>query len=659
MPSDKMLGVRDDYKYIDLVDLDGFSRLLQSFYEATGVPNGLVGVHGELITQAGWTDACHKFHRAHPKSDQLCQESDIELMQELRDGEVACALCKNGLIDYATPVVIEGCQLATLFLGQILNESPNMEFFLDQAERYGYDWDEYLKAIRNVPVVTQERMESLMECVVGIAHMLAGSGLAQLRQSTLERDLSMSTKQRIQLEDILDSSPIGIGWSDAEGKIEYINNQFTQLFGYTLDDMPDIQTWYQKAYPDPYYRQKVVAPWEKAVEATRYTSATPPELEVSVKCKDGTERHVVIRVCWVGEKQLVNFSDMTAHWQSELRNRTHDKMLEMVAQGLPLAEILLAIVNAVESEAPTAMCSILLLDDEGKHLLNSASPSLPEMYNKAIDGIEIGMGVGSCGTAAYLGERIVVENIMTHEYWQPYAELAQRAGLGACWSEPILSTDGKVLGTFAIYNEKPAKPMLEDFDRISFAANLAAIAIENRNAHKKLEHQAYFDYLTGLANRHHFIHLAETELSRFHRYEGELSLFMFDIDHFKKVNDAHGHNIGDRVLQQVGATCREILRDIDIVGRIGGEEFAVLLPHTDKGHATIVAERLRIAIAEATVAAHDGAMIMITASFGLVVADKQRCNIDELLIQADTALYKAKTLGRNRVCIADNTDISC
>jgi len=659
MPSDKVPDVRDDYKYIDMVDMDGFSRLLQSFYAATGVPNGLVGVDGELITQAGWTDACHKFHRTHPKSNQLCQESNLELMQELRDGEVACALCKNGLIDYATPVVIGGHQLATLFLGQVLNEPPDIEFFIDQAEIYGYDWDEYLEAIRNVPVITQERMESLMECIVGIAQMLAGSGLAQLRQSKLEHDLSSNTKRRIQLEDILDSSPVGIGWSDVDGKIEYLNHQFTQLFGYTLRELPDIQTWHEKAYPNPYYRQTVITPWAKAVNAAHDSGATPPDIEVNVRCKDGTERHVVIHVSWVGDKRLVNFSDMTAHWKSELRNRTHDEMLEMAAKGKPLVDIMHAIVHAVESEAPNTLCSILLLDDGGKHLLNGASPSLPSFYNKAIDGIEIGMGVGSCGTAAYLGERVIVDDVMTHEYWQPYSELAQRAGLGACWSEPILSTDGEVLGTFAIYHAKPAKPTQDDFELISFAANLAAIAIENRNAHKKLERQAYFDYLTGLANRHHFIHLAETELSRFHRYQSELSLFMFDIDDFKQINDAHGHNIGDRVLQQVGATCGEILRDIDIVGRIGGEEFAVLLPHADKEHATKVAERLRSAIAEAAVAARNGVMINVTASFGLVMADEQRCSIDELLIHADRALYKAKALGKNRLCVADNTEISC
>lgn len=653
------MTVMTEFKYTDLVDIDAFTRLLDNFFTATGIPNGLVGTDGELISQAGWTDACHIFHRGDPESNRHCQESNLKLMRDLHGGEVAHDLCMNGLIDYATPVVIEGQQLATLFLGQVLTTPPDMEFFSKQAESYGYDKDAYLEAIRSVPVVTRERMESLMQCMVGMAQMLAASGLARLRQTVLEHDLSKSTEQRIQLEDILDSSPVGIGWSDMSGRIEYINHQFTQLFGYTLDDVPDVKTWYQKAYPDPYYRQTVIEPWEKAVVLARHSGVTPPELEVSVTTKDGKERRVLIRVSWVGEKRLVNFSDMSEHWQSELRNRAHDSMLEMVAKGAPLVDILHAIVNAIESEDPTALCSVLLLDNEGKHLLNGASPSLPDFYNDAINGIEIGMGVGSCGTAAYLGERVVVEEIMTHEYWKPYTQLAKSASLAACWSEPILSSDGKVLGTFAIYHTKPTKPQADDLERIGFAANIAAIAIENRSVHAELERRAYSDYLTGLANRRYFIEQAESELARRKRYDGELALIMFDIDHFKQVNDAHGHSIGDQVLQQIAVVCREILRDVDIVGRIGGEEFAVLLPQAGQKQAAIVAERLRMAVESSSLPLQDDESLRFTVSFGVAEVDEKIDNLDDLMIQADAALYLAKASGRNRTCVADEVDASC
>jgi diguanylate cyclase (GGDEF)-like protein len=542
--------------------------------------------------------------------------------------------------------------LATLFLGQVLSEAPDMDFFRKRAEEVGYDEAEYIEAIRAVPIVESERMEALMDCMVGMAQMLASSGLARLRESIMEHNLNKSTEKRVQLEDLLDSSPIGIGWSNLNGKIEYINQQFTKLFGYLLEDIPNIDTWYHKAYPDANYRESVVIPWYKSVIVAYENGTPPPELEGNITCKDGAERHIVVRISWVGDKRLVSFSDMTAHWQSEQRNRAHDDMLQMVAKGVPLSEILNAIVNTIEFEEPTALCSILLLDEKGKHLLSGAAPSLPDFYNEAINGVEIGLGVGSCGTAAYLGERVIAEDIMSHEYWQPYAELAAKAGLGSCWSEPILSSEGKVLGTFAIYHAKPTKPESADMERISFAANLAAIAIENRNVRIELEHRAYSDYLTGLANRRSFLEQADKELSRHNRYGGHLSMIMFDIDYFKKVNDTYGHSVGDLVLQKIADICRDILREIDVIGRIGGEEFAILLPQTGAEKAQKAAERLRVAISQAQVVVSEGLSPSFTASFGVSVADGKDVSIDQLLNQADNALYEAKESGRNRVCLA-------
>ncbi|MDD5053001.1 MAG: diguanylate cyclase [Sulfuricurvum sp.] len=644
-----------NHKFSALVDITAFERLMESLYKATGIPYGLVAKDGELLSQVGWTNACALFHRVNPQTNLQCQESNIELMQSVHEGEVACAKCKNGLIDYATPIVIEGQALATLFLGQVLNEAPDMEFFAKRAMEFDYDEAQYLEAIRAVPIVENERMEALMECMVGMAQMLASSGLARLRETQMASELSKSTEQRIELKDLLDLSPIGIGWSTLDGKIEYINRQFIELFGYTLEDIPDISTWYLKAYPDANYRKNVVIPWYKTVIVAYENGITPPELEGNVTCKDGTERHIVLHVSWIGDKRLVTFSDMTAHWKSERRNQAHDGMLQMVAKGLPLPDILHAIVVAIESEEPTSKCSILLLDDEKKHLFSGASNNLPQFYNDAIDGVEIGMGVGSCGTAAYLAKRVVVEDIMTHEYWAPYKELAKQADLASCWSEPIVSSDGNVLGTFAIYHAKASKPTNADIERIRFAANLAAIAIENRSAHKELERRAYTDYLTGLFNRRYFIEHSEAELARRHRYGGDVSLIMLDIDYFKKVNDQYGHGVGDMVLQKIADICRETLRDIDVIGRIGGEEFAVLLPETDGLRAMEAAERLRITISKAEIKIVKGILPNFTASFGVVSADTADITIDMLLNQADCALYDAKESGRNRVCMARKT----
>lgn len=650
MQSNFIMGSDKKYNFSDLVDVIEFEELLKSFYKATGIPNALVGADGKIISQIGWIDACALFHRANQESNLQCQESNNTLIKSVSNGKVTRALCKNGLIDYATPIIIEGQVLATLFLGQVLNEAPNLEFFRKQAQKFNYDESKYLEAINLVPIVSKEEMESTMDCVVKMAQMLAKTGLSKIREIALEHNLNQSNQQKIQLNDILDFSPVAISWADIDGNIEYVNHKFTELFGYTLEDIPTIETWYKKAYSDLKYRKNEIISWhEEIISLTSKRNKPIPisEREVSIVCKDGSVRQVIVYISWLGEKCLANFNDITAHWKSELRNRAHDAMLEMVAKDSSLGDILNTIVKNIELEDSTSLCSVLLLDKEGKHLLLGASPSLPDFYNKAIDGTQIGLGVGSCGSAAFLAKRVIAEDIVNHEYWQPYKGLAQKAGLAACWSEPIISSTGKVLGTFAIYHKKPASPNSSDIERITFAANLAAIAIENRNARNELEHRAYSDYLTGLANRRYFIEQAELELSRQNRYESELSLIMLDIDFFKKINDTYGHNVGDLVLQRIADISRMILRDIDIIGRIGGEEFAILLPQTSLEDSIKVAERLRVEISNTSVVLENGE-VKFTSSFGVVSANKS--NIDDLLIKADRALYRAKESGRNRVC---------
>ena len=178
---------------------------------------------------------------------------------------------------------------------------------------------------------------------------------------------------------------------------------------------------------------------------------------------------------------------------------------------------------------------------------------------------------------------------------------------------------------------------------------------ERRKAVHELAILAQIDMLTGLSNRRHFLEMAEVELSRTLRYGGDLSVLMMDIDHFKKINDTYGHHAGDLVLQAVGAICRRVLRDCDLVGRMGGEEFAAILPQTKPHAAREVAERLRQSIEAARIPRTEGAPLQVTMSLGIstLKEETRSCNIDALISQADKALYEAKRSGRNRVCVSD------
>ena len=167
-------------------------------------------------------------------------------------------------------------------------------------------------------------------------------------------------------------------------------------------------------------------------------------------------------------------------------HRAFRRTMNLIAGGKPLALALKAIVQAVEAEDPKILCSILLLDAERRRLLLGAAPSLPRFYNEAIEGVEIGPSVGSCGTAAYLGRRVTVDDIQSSPLWIDFRDLAAQAGLAACWSEPIRTFDGTVVGTFAIYHREISAPDKEDIAFIEAAAQLAAFAIDRRRAEEEL-----------------------------------------------------------------------------------------------------------------------------------------------------------------------------
>jgi signal transduction histidine kinase len=175
------------------------------------------------------------------------------------------------------------------------------------------------------------------------------------------------------------------------------------------------------------------------------------------------------------------------YWQRASRLESgRAEVLRRVAQGDALATILNLLCKKAEEYNPDMMCSVLALNEEHSTLHPMASVALPADYCAALDGVTIGLGVGSCGTAAFQKQRVVVEDINTHPYWAQYKTLALGAGLQACWSEPIIGSAGKVFGTFAMYYAQPRSPVEEDIQFIETSANLAAIVFENDLTRKNL-----------------------------------------------------------------------------------------------------------------------------------------------------------------------------
>ena len=178
--------------------------------------------------------------------------------------------------------------------------------------------------------------------------------------------------------------------------------------------------------------------------------------------------------------------DITEQKLTKIRHESRTKVLSLIMDDAPISHILATIVSDIESAHSPMLCSILLLDDDGVHLSVASAPSLPKFYTSAIHGIAIGAQVGSCGTAAYLKQRVIVADIQTDPLWHNYKDLAAAAHLGSCWSEPILNSNGEILGTFAMYHQHPYTPTHHDIETVASSAQLAAIALERKRAEDRL-----------------------------------------------------------------------------------------------------------------------------------------------------------------------------
>ncbi|MBI4998762.1 MAG: diguanylate cyclase [Rhodocyclales bacterium] len=245
--------------------------------------------------------------------------------------------------------------------------------------------------------------------------------------------------------------------------------------------------------------------------------------------------------------------------------------------------------------------------------------------------------------------------------------LDQAQNLGADWT---WTTSGKgfllriaradeALGVIVV--EQLAFPEYRDryLDLALSISGVAGLSIDNARSYRRLmelqrelEREAHTDVLTGCVSRRHFLDVTRLELARSRRHDEEVSLLMLDLDHFKAINDLHGHLVGDLVLQKMVQVCTATLRSEDTIGRLGGEEFAVLLPETGRDRALEVAERLCAGLAAAEVPLDGEPAIRFTVSIGVATLTADDFSVSAMLDRADHALYKAKRRGRNRVVAA-------
>ncbi len=325
-----------------------------------------------------------------------------------------------------------------------------------------------------------------MEAVIGKSNRM---------NQYFDSENSEDTEQIELFKTVLDNVGAYVFSKDLEGKYTFVNNAVCEIFDSTIDEIigyDDSKFFSLELSNELKENDKIVVQEGKTIDTEEtcivsHTGKTHYFISVKKPLFDADRN--IIGMFGVS-------TDITDIKHANIQQMTHGEVMTQIVNKAPLKSTLELLIKNIEglSFSTEAKCSILLIDETGKHLLHGAAPSLPDFYNVAVDGIKIGDRIGSCGTAAYTKKRVIVEDIPTHPYWVDIAHHAEKAGLGSCWSEPILSTKGKLLGTLGIYHEESASPTEHDFNLIEFASQLATIAIEQSLAHKQQQlFQRVFD----------------------------------------------------------------------------------------------------------------------------------------------------------------------
>lgn len=277
----------------------------------------------------------------------------------------------------------------------------------------------------------------------------------------------------------------GVIITDINGNVEWINRALTEITGYTLADLKGHKPG--KLLQGPDTDPNVIQRMSEGLRDNQHFQ------EVILNYTKSGEPHYIEIICNPLRSDNGNLSgfmalqrDVTHQVQLEKLEAFSSRILETIAKKASTHEILTLIVEGVEALKPGSIASIVLLDQKHKCIGETYSTKLPDFYNEALRGLEIGEKVGSCGAAAATGKRIIVEDIQSHPNWAPYKKLAAQAGLASCWSQPFKTSQGRVEGTFAIYHDQIKSPTDSDIAIIEKASRLASITMDKHDADNRL-----------------------------------------------------------------------------------------------------------------------------------------------------------------------------
>ncbi|HJV53717.1 MAG TPA: EAL domain-containing protein [Noviherbaspirillum sp.] len=628
------MSITNRIKYSQLVDIARLQELMESFHQVIGVANAVIDVDGVVLAQAGWQDACTKFHRVNTETCRRCIQSDTSLVESMTQGvPFAVYRCHNGLVDTAAPIIVEGQHVANVFTGQFLTDLPDLAFFRAQAQRFGFDEARYLEAISRVPVLPAERVESITRLYATLAGMLADNGLDRLRQRQsaeklveLNRALEETVAARTEalalantdlasrealLKQILDTSSVAIFLVNMEGRITQANQRMAEMFRMRVEDLV----------------------------GNEYVALVHPSVrdEARRKMLDLLSSNIPS----VNLERLYWRADQAEFWGNLSGKRFYDAGGE--EQGL--VGVIEDITDRKRAEVDLRIAAIAFEAQEGMFITDADGRIL--RVNSAFSEITGYSSAEAVGQSPRLFRSGRHDSVFYKTIRATLAETG--AWQGDIWNR---RKNGEIFPVWlTITSVKDAAGALTHY--VSTMTDMTS----RKAAEDAIRNLAFYDPLTRLPNRRLLLDRLRQALATCARTHRNGALLFIDLDDFKILNDTMGHDVGDQLLQQVAERLLGCARRGDTVSRLGGDEFVVMLEDlsTDRAQAAAQAEN-----AGEHILASFGQPFVLrectyqsTASIGATLFADHQGTIEDLLKQADLAMYQAKAAGRNTLRFFD------
>lgn len=454
---------------------------------------------------------------------------------------------------------------------------------------------------------------------------------------------------------LFEYSPIGMALIDhATGEFLEVNSALLEYTGYSKEEFLKLSFW--DITPAEYAAQE-----RAQIEQLNQKGFFGPNQKEYIR-KNGSRFPISLRGFALndvdGRKMVWGIiEDITIKQKVQKQEAARNAVLELLAKNSPTEVALFQIVSDVERSHPNIFCSILLLNEDKKSFTVGAAPRIPRYFNEAVESLSVGPGVGCCGDAVATGQNSIAEDLETHPNWELAKPLIDKTGFKSCWSHPVYSSKGEILGTFATYRKETHQPSVEEIAEIEVASNLVSIVLERKQLENQVQKLALYDYLTGLPNRYLLIDRIKLAMSASKRSKRYGAILFVDLDKLKELNDQYGHHVGDILLNESAHRMQSCIRESDTVARFGGDEFVIVLPEIsadlDKAleQVKIIAEKILSALIEPYQLEFEGKVIehYSSASIGCKVFFDEKDTPEHALKLADMSMYRAKRLGGNRV----------